>query len=222
MNRRRHMKNPKQLKCGNRQKTNHLPISTTSFYIQYSNLCSSRQLNMENSNNSSPKYLNTSPYTTLHSTGVGRCTQLQQSFKFHSESKGQEHYERARDKAKATQKLPMKEQTRPSEIMLHTQLRAARRAGFNDMVAAKMYFIERHKQIAERVQKMIEDEEVRTLRKDMIPRAQLMPFFDRPFFPQRSTRPLTVPKEPSFRILNNKCSLSSNEVDGLEKLRSKL
>lgn len=32
---------------------------------------------------------------------------------------------------------------------------------------------------------MIEEEEVRMLRKEMIPRAQLMPFFDRPFFPQR-------------------------------------
>lgn len=32
---------------------------------------------------------------------------------------------------------------------------------------------------------MIEEEEVRMLRKEMIPRAQLMPFFDKPFFPQR-------------------------------------
>lgn len=32
---------------------------------------------------------------------------------------------------------------------------------------------------------MIEDEEVRMLRKEMVPRAQLMPFFDRPFYPQR-------------------------------------
>lgn len=32
---------------------------------------------------------------------------------------------------------------------------------------------------------IIEEEEIRSLRKEMIPRAQLMPFFDRPFFPQR-------------------------------------
>ncbi|MBA0825795.1 hypothetical protein Goarm_010712, partial [Gossypium armourianum] len=31
---------------------------------------------------------------------------------------------------------------------------------------------------------MIEDEEIRCLRKEMVPKAQLMPFFDRPFFPQ--------------------------------------
>ncbi|XP_043722044.1 protein TPX2-like isoform X2 [Telopea speciosissima] len=181
------------------------------------------QLNMENTNNSSPpKYLKNSPYNTLHSTvrGVGRSSsQPQRFFSLHSQSKGQQQ-EKVHDKSK---KLPTKEQTKPLEIMLHTQLRAARRAGFNNMVAAKMYLIERQKQITERVQKMIEEEEVRSLRKEMIPRAQLMPFFDRPFFPQRSTRPLTVPKEPSFiRILNSKCCLSSNELDGFDKLRSKL
>ncbi|KAK9180784.1 hypothetical protein WN944_023919 [Citrus x changshan-huyou] len=32
---------------------------------------------------------------------------------------------------------------------------------------------------------MIEEEEIRLMRKEMIPRAQLMPLFDRPFFPQR-------------------------------------
>lgn len=32
---------------------------------------------------------------------------------------------------------------------------------------------------------MIEEEEVRLMRKEMIPRAQLMPYFDRPYFPQR-------------------------------------
>lgn len=39
--------------------------------------------------------------------------------------------------------------------------------------------------IAEYVKQLIEEEEVRMLRKEMIPRAQLMPFFDRPFYPQR-------------------------------------
>lgn len=35
------------------------------------------------------------------------------------------------------------------------------------------------------LEQIIEEEEIRMLRKEMIPRAQLMPFFDRPFFPQR-------------------------------------
>lgn len=32
---------------------------------------------------------------------------------------------------------------------------------------------------------MMEEEEIKMLRKEMVPRAQLMPLFDRPFFPQR-------------------------------------
>jgi hypothetical protein len=32
---------------------------------------------------------------------------------------------------------------------------------------------------------MIEEEEIRLLRKEMVPRAQLMPYFDKPFSPQR-------------------------------------
>lgn len=34
-------------------------------------------------------------------------------------------------------------------------------------------------------EQMIEEEEIRMLRKDMVPRAQLMPYFDKPFLPQR-------------------------------------
>ncbi|MCD7463224.1 hypothetical protein HAX54_050174 [Datura stramonium] len=79
----------------------------------------------------------------------------------------------------------------------------------NNLMATKFYFIEQQKKTVEKVQKMIEEEEVRMLRKEMIPRAQLMPFFDKPFLPQRSTRPLTIPKEPSF-MLNGKCSSCMN------------
>ncbi|XP_043694963.1 protein TPX2-like [Telopea speciosissima] len=141
------------------------------------------------------------------------------------QSEGQQE-ERIHDKFKATQKLLIKEQTKPLEIMLHTQLGAVKHPGFNymHMVARKMYLLEQQKQLEKRVQKMIEEEEVRMSRKEMIPRAQSMPFFDRSFFPQRSTGPLTVPKEPSFHILNRKCwsCLSKNELDGFETLRSKL
>ncbi|PON74996.1 TPX [Parasponia andersonii] len=112
------------------------------------------------------------------------------------------------DKAKTSQKPCAKENTKPQDFKLHTQQRAVKRAIFNYEVATKLYITERQKRQEERLQKMIEDEEIRLLRKEMIPRAQLMPFFDRPFFPQRSNRPLTVPREPSlsFRMMSNKCS----------------
>lgn len=35
------------------------------------------------------------------------------------------------------------------------------------------------------MEQMIEEEEIRLLRKEMVPRAQLMPYFDKPFSPQR-------------------------------------
>ncbi|XP_039159938.1 uncharacterized protein LOC104422192 isoform X4 [Eucalyptus grandis] len=72
-------------------------------------------------------------------------------------------------------------------------------------VATKLYLMEQQKKYEEKLQKMIEEEEVRLLRKEMIPRAQLMPLFDRPFYPQRSSRPLTIPREPAFRMLSSKC-----------------
>ncbi|KAF5480081.1 hypothetical protein F2P56_000851 [Juglans regia] len=110
------------------------------------------------------------------------------------------------DKSKASQKPYPKENTKPQEIKLHTQERAVKRAMFNYEVATKLYIIEQQKRRAEKLQKMIEEEEIRLLRKEMVPRAQLMPFFDRPFFPQRSNRPLTVPREPGLRMMSsNSC-----------------
>ncbi|XP_050229179.1 microtubule-destabilizing protein 60 [Mercurialis annua] len=119
------------------------------------------------------------------------------------------------DKFKTTQKPVAKEHTKPQEFKLHTSQRAYKRAMFNYSVATKIYLDQLQKKQIERVKKIIEEEEVRTLRKEMIPRAQLMPFFDRPFNPQRSNRPLTIPREPSFHMINSKswnCHSAGNEV----------
>ncbi|XP_038875934.1 protein TPX2-like isoform X2 [Benincasa hispida] len=90
--------------------------------------------------------------------------------------------------------------TRPHDFKLHTEQRAIKRAMFNYSVATKLFVIEQQKKQEEQLQKIIEEEEIRLLRKEMIPKAQLMPFFDKPFSPQRSKRPLTIPREPSFHI----------------------
>ncbi|KAL8211239.1 hypothetical protein R6Q57_005676 [Mikania cordata] len=82
-----------------------------------------------------------------------------------------------------------KENTKTMEVKLQTEERAVKRAFFNYSVATKLYLMEQQKRQIERIQKIIEEEEVRMLRKEMIPRAQLMPLFDRPFFPRRSTKP---------------------------------
>ncbi|TXG72704.1 hypothetical protein EZV62_001283 [Acer yangbiense] len=69
---------------------------------------------------------------------------------------------------------------------------------FNYSVATKLYLEEIQKKRIDKLQKMIDEEEIKLLRKEMVPRAQLMPYFGSPFFPQRSNRPLTMPREPSF------------------------
>ncbi|XP_074289726.1 microtubule-destabilizing protein 60 [Silene latifolia] len=107
-----------------------------------------------------------------------------------------------------------KEYTKPLDIKLHTQQRAAKRAIFNHFVATKLYFIERQKKQEEKLRKMLEEEKIKLMRKEMVPKAQLMPFFDKPFFPQRSGMPLTIPREPNFHMLSNRSwsCLSRNEL----------
>lgn len=90
--------------------------------------------------------------------------------------------------------------TKPLDIKLHTQTRAIERAKFNQLIAEKFYILEQQRIEEERMQKLLEMEEIKRMRKEMVPRAQIMPFFDRPFTPRRSTRPLTIPKEPKFHI----------------------
>ncbi|KAL9230625.1 hypothetical protein vseg_005953 [Gypsophila vaccaria] len=115
---------------------------------------------------------------------------------------------------KAFNRTSQKEHTKPKEIKLHTQQRAAKRASFNHFVATKLYFMEKQKQQEEKLQKMLEEEEIKHMRKEMVPKAQLMPYFDRPFFPQRSDMPLTIPREPSLHMLSHRCwrCTSCNEL----------
>ncbi|KAK3409517.1 hypothetical protein EUGRSUZ_J01635 [Eucalyptus grandis] len=101
---------------------------------------------------------------------------------------------RGQIEGKATQRPAAKENTKPVDFKLHTQQRAIKRAMFNYSVATKLYLMEQQKKYEEKLQKMIDEEEVLLLRKEMIPRAQLI-----------LSRPLTIPREPAFRMLSSKC-----------------
>ncbi|KAK3129833.1 hypothetical protein QOZ80_6BG0485320 [Eleusine coracana subsp. coracana] len=92
-----------------------------------------------------------------------------------------------------------------SYLRLHTEERAIRRAGFNYQVASKINTQEIIRRFEEKLAQVMEEREIKMMRKEMVPKAQLMPAFDKPFHPQRSRRPLTVPKEPSF--LKLKCCI---------------
>ncbi|XP_022143415.1 protein TPX2 [Momordica charantia] len=114
------------------------------------------------------------------------------------------------ERARGSQKVVVKENTKMQDFKLHTQERAVKRAMFNYSVATKSYVTEIQKKIEEKLHKMIEEEEIRLLRKEMVPRAQLMPYFDRPYFPQRSNRPLTIPREPSFLVNKEQWSCNTD------------
>ncbi|OWM64537.1 hypothetical protein CDL15_Pgr020504 [Punica granatum] len=112
-------------------------------------------------------------------------------------------------------KPPVKENTRPLDLKLHSDLRAMERAEFDQQMAEKMSLIEQYKMERERQQKLEEEEEIRRLRKELVPKAQPMPYFDRPFVPRRSSRNPTMPREPKFHIPQHKkikCALSWNDI----------
>ncbi|KAG5527619.1 hypothetical protein RHGRI_028516 [Rhododendron griersonianum] len=109
-------------------------------------------------------------------------------------------------------KPPVKEITRPIDLVLHSDVRAVERAEFDQQIAEKMCLIEQFREERERQQKLAEEEEIKRLRKEQVPRAQPMPYFDRPFIPRRSERHPTIPRDPRFHIPQHKkikCCLSS-------------
>ncbi|CAN1187601.1 Microtubule-destabilizing protein 60 [Linum perenne] len=101
-------------------------------------------------------------------------------------------------------KPPVKEATSPIDLVLHSDVRAVERAEFDNQVAEKLTLIEEYKMERERQQKLAEEEELRRLKKELVPKAQPMPYFDRPFMPRRSMKQPTIPKEPKFRLPHHK------------------
>ncbi|MCO5592867.1 hypothetical protein L7F22_046871 [Adiantum nelumboides] len=102
-------------------------------------------------------------------------------------------------------KPPVKENTIPLDIHLNSDLRAMERAEFDRFIAEKLLHIEERRMEEERVRQITEEEDIRRMRQEMVPKAQLMPYFDRPFRPRRSSKRPTIPKEPQFQ-LNSKQS----------------
>uniref|UniRef100_A0A0E0GIX0 TPX2 C-terminal domain-containing protein n=1 Tax=Oryza nivara TaxID=4536 RepID=A0A0E0GIX0_ORYNI len=95
-------------------------------------------------------------------------------------------------------KPPVKETTEPVDLVLHSDVRAIERAEFDQYVSERNKFAEQLRLERERQQKLEEEEMIKQLRKELVPKAQPMPYFDRPFIPKRSAKPATVPKEPKF------------------------
>ncbi|XP_073311367.1 microtubule-destabilizing protein 60-like isoform X2 [Primulina huaijiensis] len=97
-------------------------------------------------------------------------------------------------------KPPAKENTRPVDLVLHSDTRAVQRAGFDHQVAKKISLLEHYRMEREKQQKLTEEDEIRRLRRELIPKALPMPYFNRPFVPKRSAKHPTIPREPKFQI----------------------
>ncbi|GMJ16240.1 hypothetical protein like AT5G15510 [Hibiscus trionum] len=94
----------------------------------------------------------------------------------------------------------VKENTRPVDPRLCSDIRASERSEFDHQVAEKMSLIEQYKMERAMQDKMAEEEEIKRVRKELVPKAQPMPFFDRPFLPRRSSKNPTIPREPHFHM----------------------
>ncbi|XP_020399195.1 uncharacterized protein [Zea mays] len=104
-------------------------------------------------------------------------------------------------------KPAVKERTEPIDLVLHSDVRALERAEFDQHVLDRNKFAEQQRLEWERQQELDEEERIRQLRRtELIPKAQPMPYFDRPFIPKRSTKPPTVPMEPKFYLRPEKLS----------------
>ncbi|XP_078165119.1 TPX2 (targeting protein for Xklp2) protein family isoform X1 [Carex rostrata] len=113
------------------------------------------------------------------------------------------------DEPECLVKPPVKERTEPIDLVLHSDIRAVERAEYDNFITERLKHIEEIQLEREQQRKLEEEEEIRRLRKEQVPKAQPMPFFDRPFIPKRSTKPITVPKEPRFHLKPAKSSCVS-------------
>ncbi|KAK3148001.1 hypothetical protein QOZ80_3BG0289390 [Eleusine coracana subsp. coracana] len=102
------------------------------------------------------------------------------------------------DEPECLLKPPVKERTEPVDLVLHSDVRAVERAEFDQYVLGRNKLAEQMRLERERQKELEEEERIRQLRKELVPKAQPMPYFDRPFVPKRSTKPATIPMEPRF------------------------
>lgn len=104
-------------------------------------------------------------------------------------------------------KPAVKERTEPIDLVLHSDVRALERAEFDQHVLERNMFADQQRLEWERQQELEEQERIKQLRRtELIPKAQPMPYFDRPFIPKRSSKPATIPVEPKFHPRPEKLS----------------
>ncbi|KAL2613291.1 hypothetical protein R1flu_024983 [Riccia fluitans] len=79
-------------------------------------------------------------------------------------------------------------------------------------VSEKSLRADEEKQEKEKRMQLEAEEEIKKMRKQMIPHARRMPFFDLPFKPHRSTKSLTVPRSTKFQTLKSKKTIAPSTI----------
>ncbi|KAJ6289508.1 hypothetical protein OIU76_025347 [Salix suchowensis] len=95
--------------------------------------------------------------------------------------------------------------TQVQQFNLNADQRAVERAGFDQKVKEKEMLYKRYREESEAARMVWEEEKaLKQLRRTMVPLSRPVPNFNRPFFPEKSSKETTKAKSPNLRVLQRR------------------
>ncbi|KAG5242206.1 protein TPX [Salix suchowensis] len=94
--------------------------------------------------------------------------------------------------------------TQVQQFNLNADQRAVERAGFDQKVKEKEMLYKRYREESEAARMMEEEKALKQLRRTMVPLSRPVPNFNRPFFPEKSSKETTKAKSPNLRVLQRR------------------
>ncbi|KAJ6908716.1 hypothetical protein NC651_018944 [Populus alba x Populus x berolinensis] len=91
--------------------------------------------------------------------------------------------------------------TQVQQFNLNADHRAVERAEFDQKVKEKEMLYKRYREESETARMMEEEKALKQLRRTMVPHARPVPNFNRPFFPEKSSKETTNARSPNLRVL---------------------
>ncbi|KAL9339992.1 hypothetical protein Peur_066211 [Populus x canadensis] len=94
--------------------------------------------------------------------------------------------------------------TQVQQFNLNADHRAVERAEFDQKVKEKEMLYKRYREESETARMMEEEKALKQLRRTMVPHARPVPNFNRPFFPEKSSKETTNARSPNLRVLQRR------------------
>uniref|UniRef100_A0A2K1ZU35 TPX2 C-terminal domain-containing protein n=1 Tax=Populus trichocarpa TaxID=3694 RepID=A0A2K1ZU35_POPTR len=94
--------------------------------------------------------------------------------------------------------------TQVQQFNLNADHRAVGRAEFDQKVKEKEMLYKRYREGSETARMMEEEKALKQLRRTMVPHARPVPNFNRPFFPEKSSKETTNARSPNLRVLQRR------------------